>query len=628
MNFYLAQNYQNEGSYEAMRSSFRLPPTAYPYDAAGNLTFRVFGTDAVTNPFFDVNDDIRENKYLRTYGNVYLQVQPIKNLTIKSTISPEVFYNRSGKYAGPFSKESVGGTIPTTAIYTTNNQYTLVWDNQATYNAIFADKHKVIVTLVQGMQSDERESAATTVQGLPYRSLWYNIGSASNRNAAGTLVGATATSGYSKYTLTSARARVNYSYADKYYLTGTAAWDGSSHLAEGHQWGFFPSASLAWRMSQENFLKNVTAVNDLKLRLSYGVSGNDRVNPYSTQANLGQTTYYFGSTLASGMAPSQIANKTLTWETTREVDLGLDFAILNNRVSGSIDVYNRIISNVLLNRQLPPETGFNSITDNIGKLKNRGIELGLSTINLIAGKFSWKSDFVFEANRNAILETSNGKKDDIGNVLFIGQPVLVNYDYVFDGIWQLGQEAQAAKYNAKPGQIRVKDLNNDGVINASDKAVIGKRIPSWTGSFSNTFKYGNVDLYVQAYTRQGEQFNSGDISAFMNYNQNYNQINTDYWTATNPSNTHFQPGNPGTYASIANYQNVNFVRITNITLGYSLPKQMLQKFGINNLRFYATATNPFLFTKFKGFDPEWASQNTYGTAVSATTYLLGANLSF
>jgi len=628
INFYLAQNYQNEGSSEALRSAYRLPPVAYPYDASGNLMFRVYGTDAVTNPFFDMNDDLREDKYLRTFGNIYLQFQPISHLTLKTSFSPEILYGRNGTYNGPLSKASLGGAILSGATYATSNQYTYVWDNQATYDAQFNGGHKLTATLVQSIQSDQLETQSTSVSGLPYRSLWYNLGSATNRSTAGVLSGATVASNYTQYTLSSARARVNYSYKDKYLLTMTAAVDGSSHLAVGHQWGFFPSASFGWRLSEEKFIKNIDAIDNLKLRLSYGESGNDRISPYSTQATLTQTNYTFGSIAAPGYAPNQLANTDLTWEVTRELNLGLDFSIIKNRISGTVDLYRRNIDKVLLSRQLPPQTGFGSIVDNIGKLRNSGIELSLNTVNVSAGKFTWNSSFVFEANKNEILETSNGKNDDVGSLLFIGQPVQVNYDYVFDGIWQTSEATQAAIYNAKPGQIRVKDLDNNGVINASDRAVIGKRIPSWTGSFGNTFRYGNVDLYVMAYTRQGEQYTSSFDAGFLNFNQNYNQVNINYWTASNPSQTHFQPGNPGTYAGIANYRTLNFVRISNITLGYSVPKRFLEKYKINNLRLYATATNPFLFTKYEGFDPEWASQNTFGTAVSSATYLLGVNLSF
>jgi TonB-linked SusC/RagA family outer membrane protein len=619
LNVYFSQSLQNLGSSEALRSAYRLPPMTHPYDQSGELAFRVYGTNSVTNPLFDRENEIRQSRNARTFGNIYVQVQPIKNLTLKSTISPNYSAQRSGFYFGPLSKQSLGGSVPTQGSNASRELLSWVLDNQAIYDTQFGD-HKLTATVVQSMQKDREESSIITVDGLPYKSLWYNLASGGRVLEYG--------SSYVKSTLASAMGRVNYSYKDKYLLTATGRWDGSSKLAQGNQWGFFPSASVAWRLSEEHFIKAIPQINDLKVRVSYGVTGNDRVSAYSTQAALGQTFYDFGGTFAQGYAPSQLPNKNLTWETTNEINAGVDFGLFNNRVSGSLDVYNRVIDNILLSRQLPAPAGFNAITDNIGKLKNSGIELGLSTINVHAGKFMWKSDFVFDKNKNQILELNGGKKDDVGNRWFIGQPVQVNYDYVFDGIWQQDQIEEAKRYNQTPGQVRVKDLDGNGVINASDREIIGKRVPSWTGSFSNTFRYGNLELFVQMITRRGEQFASSFDATLMNYNQDYNQVKVDYWTAGNPSQTHFQPGNPGPYTVIPTYRNVDFTRISNITLGYNLPNSLIQKFQISNLRLYATATNPFVFTKYEGFDPEWASTNTYGTAVSTSTYLFGINLSF
>lgn len=619
LSLYAAQNLQEEGSSETLRSAYRLPPMTYPYDSTGAKVFRVYGNDLVTNPLFDQENDIRRNRNFKAFGNLYVQLQPTHDLTLRSTISPSYSSTRSGYYYGPLSKERAGGSLPTTASNSTSEQMSWVLDNQATYDSRFGD-HKVTATVIQSLQEDRFESNTIIAEGLPYNSLWYNLGTAPTIRGYGT--------NFRKSTLVSFTGRVNYGYKDKYLLTATSRWDGSSRLAAGNQWGFFPTAAIAWRISQEDFMKKVSAINDLKLRVSYGISGNDRVDPYSTQATLSQTYYDFGGAVAPGYAPGQLANKDLTWETTREINLGLDFALLNGRISGTVDVYDRRIDNILLNRLLPVPSGFGSITYNIGKLQNAGIEVGLSTINVRAGKFSWKSDFVFDWNKNKILELIGSKKDIVGSALFIGQPVQVNYDYVFDGIWQAHEVTEAAKYFQKPGQVRVRDLDKNGVINGSDRAIIGKRVPQWTGSFANTFKYGNIDLYILAYTRRGEQFLSGFDQSFMSYNTQYNQLKVDYWTAQNPSQSHFQPGNAGPYISAIQYRKVDFVRVGNITAGYTLPGRLLQRFGVNSFRVYATATNPFTFTDYEGFDPEWPTQNTYGTAISSTTYLLGVNLSF
>lgn len=619
LNMYMTQNLQDIGSSEALRSSYRLPPVAAAYDENGERIFRVYGTDAVTNPMFDQENEIRQSRGFRAFGNLYLQVKPMEQLTLKSSISPSYTGKRTGYYFGPLSKERLGGSLPTQGNNATSEQFTWVMDNQATYETKI-NVHKITATVLQSMQKDRNETNMLTSEGLPYESLWYNLATGPTVREYG--------SGFTQSTLVSFMGRVNYSFDDRYLLTATGRWDGSSRLADGNKWGFFPSASFAWRLSKETFLADVAAINDLKLRVSYGVSGNDRVDPYKTQAALAQSYYDFGGIAAPGYAPSQLPNKNLTWEKTGEFNVGLDFSFVQGRITGNVDVYDRKIDNILLSRLLPAPSGWESITDNIGKLENKGIEVGLSTINITKGKFSWRTDFVFDKNKNKILELSGGKRDDIGNSLFIGQPVQVNYDYVFDGIWQTNESDAAAKYNQKPGQIRVKDIDGNGIINANDRQIIGKRVPDWTGSIGNTFRYGDVDLYFLLYTRQGEQFNSSFDATLMNYNSPYNQVEIVYWTAENPSQVHFQPGNPGPYAGIANYRKVNFVRVGNITLGYRLPSSLAKKLGIQNLRVYATATNPFTFSKYEGFDPEWPSQNSYGTAISAASYLFGLNLSF
>ena len=620
LNMYMAQNLRDIGSSEALRSAYRLPPiVAGPYDANGERVFRVYGVDPVTNPTFDQENEIRHSRSFRTFGNLYLQVKPIEELTLKSTISPSYYARRAGHYFGPLSKERLGGTLPTQGNNTTREEFTWVLDNQAIYETQI-DVHKLTATVVQSMQKDRMESNLITAEGLPYKSLWYNLATGPNVREYG--------SGFTQSTLVSFMGRVNYSFDERYLLTATGRWDGSSRLAEGNKWGFFPSASFAWRISQEDFLTDISTIQDLKLRLSYGVSGNDRIDPYLTQAALGQAYYDFGSINSPGYAPNQLPNKNLVWERTKELNVGLDFSFFQGRITGNVDVYDRKIDNILLNRLLPAPSGWESIMDNIGKLQNSGIEVGLSTININTGEFMWKTDFVFDKNKNKILELSGGKRDDIGNKLFIGEPAQVNYDYVFDGIWQSDEKEEAARYNQTPGQVRVKDLDDNGIINADDRAIIGQRLPTWTGAIGNTFKYGDIDLYILVYTRQGEQYNSSFDATLMNYNSPYNQVQVDYWTENNPSQTQFQPGNPGPYAGIINYRTVNFVRVGNITLGYQLPKSLINRIGLQNLRVYATATNPFTFSKYEGFDPEWPSQNSYGTAIGSASYLFGVNLSF
>lgn len=226
------------------------------------------------------------------------------------------------------------------------------------------------------------------------------------------------------------------------------------------------------------------------------------------------------------------------------------------------------------------------------------------------------------------MELYNGKQDDVANKWFIGHPLDVNYDYVFDGIWQSDEADEAAKYGQTPGQVKVKDYDDNGVINSDDKRIIGQRSPKWIGSITNTFTFKNFDFSVYVYTQQGAQLQDAFMSAYMAYEGNYKQVNVNYWTKDNPSNKYPQLGNKGKYYNAMRYVDVSFVRVGSITLGYNLPKSWLEKINVKHARLYVTTNNPFTFTSYKGFDPEWATQNTWGTATGYTTYLIGVKVEF
>jgi hypothetical protein len=279
-----------------------------------------------------------------------------------------------------------------------------------------------------------------------------------------------------------------------------------------------------------------------------------------------------------------------------------------------------------MERQLPQTTGWTSVWDNVGWVRNKGLEIGLNTVNIETKNFSWNTNIIFDTNKNEIVELYGAKKDDVGNKWFIGEPIQVNYDYVFDGIWQTSEATEAAKYGQTPGQVKVKDMDTNGVIDATDKRVIGQLAPKWSGSITNTVKYKNWDLSANIYTRQGAQLNSTFVSTFMSLEGNYNALDINYWTPENPSNKYPQPGNKGKYFDVTRYYDVSFVRVGNITLGYTLPKSLLNKMKMSNLRVYFTTNNPFTFTSYPGYDPEWADQNTWGEATGYTTYLFGLKL--
>ena len=621
---YFTYSIQNEGSYETLRSAFRLPSVAAPYDDEGNMLFRVFRNDAVTNPLYESTEDgeWREKKRFRAFGNIYLKFEPIKGLNFRTQFSPQMLNKRNGEYYGMWCKNGgAGKTDNTSAVYETNNHWGYVWENQATYDKRFG-KHSLNVNLVQSIQYQQWESSYQKARNLPYNSKWYNLDA-----VASTDIQASQTD-YQQTSLASFLGRIQYSFMDKYLFTVSGRYDGSSRLADGNKWAFFPSAAFAWMLGEEEFIKKVDFISSLKLRLSYGVTGNDAVSIYGTQSNVSNRNYDFGGDVSTSYYKNGLANSKLTWERTQEFNIGLDFGFFRNRINGSLDVYQRTSKDLIMERQLPSTTGWTSVWDNIGKVRNTGLELSINTINVQTSDFSWQTNIIFDTNKNEILELYGGKKDDIGNKWFIGEAINVNYDYEFDGIWQTSEADKAAIYGQTPGQVKVKDQNHDNVIDAKDKVILGQQLPKWTGSITNTFTYKNWDLAFNVYTRQGAQLNSTFVSSFMAYDGNYNQAKVDYWTETNPTNKYPQPGNKGKYFSSMCYQDVSFVRVGYITLGYTFPMSLLKPIGIKRLKLYATANNPFLFTSFKGFDPEWATQNTWGEATSTRTFLFGVKLAF
>ncbi len=366
----------------------------------------------------------------------------------------------------------------------------------------------------------------------------------------------------------------------------------------------------------------------MKLRLSYGVTGNDAISIYGTSQGISRLNYDYGGNVISAYYKNGLANKNLSWEKTHEINVGLDFGFFNNRINGAIDVYQRDAKDLIMKRNIPKTTGWSSVWDNIGWVRNRGVEIGLNTVNIQGKDFGWETNITFSKNTNKIVELYNGKQDDVANKWFIGKPLDVNYDYVFDGIWQTDEAELAKKYGQTPGQVKVKDLDDNGIINSDDKQVIGQRSPKWIGSITNTFTYKNFDFSVYLYTQQGAQLQECLYVGLHDIRRQLQAGECKLLDKENPSNKYPQPGNKGKYYDAMRYVDVSFVRVGSITLGYNLPKSWLEKINVKHARLYVTTNNPFTFTSYKGFDPEWATQNTWGTATGYTTYLIGAKVEF
>jgi TonB-linked SusC/RagA family outer membrane protein len=628
---------QEAGSPNAMVNAFRMNPLMKPYatDRPGDVLIQP-GKDlpyidmtSSVSPLVDMENAENDRRTYTALGNVYLQYTPIEWISLKSTFSPQLRYDKRGRYFGTNSEGRVG--LLGQADLTSTEFFSYIWDNQVSVSKKIND-HSFNAMGLYSMNLFRESMNFMSGNNLPFNSGYDNIGSAPVTDQR-------SDTDYRKWTMLSYAIRLNYSFKDKYLLTLSNRWDGSSVLAEGHKWESFPSAALSWKISEENFLASVAPIDHLALRFSYGFTGNNNVDPYTTtvQANL-QTYYDFGGVVSGGFAPN-IANAQLTWEKTSEANFGLDYSFFSARIAGSIDIYNRFSERLLLDRKLPLETGYASIQDNVAQVRNKGIEITLTTVNISTGDLTWSTTFNFTKNNNAIEAIFNGDEDLVGSSWFIGQPINVNYTYVFDGIWQESERDLAISYGQLPGQARVKDIDNSGTINAMDRQVIGSAMPKWTGGFSTTVAFKGFDFSASLFTRQGVQVFSPFHDEFLNWDDRGRQKLDVEWympandvTPARESNKYPQPKNFGPYwrgtAGVAAYQDASFVKVKNITLGYTFPGSIIERAKIQSLRVYANVLNPFVFTDYEGFDPEWAGATFADGGMSSVTYQFGLNLKF
>ena len=639
-NFNLSMMELERGSEDAVQNAYRMAPLVAPYDSAGDLIFLPgkygeIGFTSSVNPLLDMANSENNTRRIYGVGNIFLQYSPLEWLSIRTTFSPEIEFERNGLYWGSLTEER-GGADPSAA-RENEQSFSYIWDNIVTAKKDF-DQHSFNFTGLYSIEHERWEGDYMEVLNLPYNSLYYNLGAADPEDIL------EVDSNFGQRSLMSYMLRLNYVFNEKYLLTVSNRWDGSSVLAQGYKWASFPSAAIAWRASEEPFLQDIDFLYNLKARLSYGFTGNNNIPPYSTLAVTGEGVLYnFGENTVSGFPPGGIVNQALTWESTRELNFGLDYGLFGGRVSGSVDLYNKVSNRLLLDRKLPLESGWEEVRDNVGSVRNRGIELFLQTYNIRTSDFSWSTTFNFSKNQNEILELLGGEvnqligEDDDGNPFawFVGEPINVNYNYVFDGIWQESERDLALEYGQSPGQAKVKDLDGDG-IGAEDRQIIGSRAPDWTGGFSTSFTYKQFDLGASLFARQGiqvwspfhEEFTNLDDRGRAKLDVNYYMPANDV-TRTMQSNEYPQPKNIGQYWDVVGYyKDASFVKVQNIALGYTFTPENLERLNMQNLRVYLNVLNPFVFTDYTGFDPEWADEDLNDSGNSFVTYQLGVSVTF
>lgn len=549
-----------------------------------------------------------KNNFTQTRINASfnLEAEILKNLILRTENGTEYINNQSNV----FQDSRMTGIYKNVNISDRENgeQFYLQTENTLTYQL---NKGIHRLTAVGGFSASIFNWTMMSAQVL-------NASNITQNDNLGTGIPKSINSDKVKSTLASFFGRVNYSLADKYLLTVTLRADGSSRFAKGHKWGYFPSGGLAWRINQEDFLKDVNFLDNLKLRTSYGIVGNQEISSYQSMAQVDATSsrytdYVFGGTLANGSRTSILAQPDLTWEKSRQFDLGLDFAFFKNRLSGSIDGYYKYTYDLLYNVPLPLESGYRTALVNVGAMKNRGIELTLNSVNIDTKDFTWQTSLNYSFNKNEIDKLYNDL-ERVGNY-FVGQSINVIYTKRFGGIWQ-SDEAEIAKiYNAEPGDYKIIDRNRNNIIDDDDRDFVGQTTPQFFGSFSNTFKSHGFDLTIFLTYAGGHKIynpfaylDSYSPSANMSPDYYHN-----YWTPERPSNKYPRLGstNSQLYETDGMYQKGDYIRLKNLELGYTLPRNIANKVYASNIRVYASVQNLVTFTKYTGFDVETSNANPY-----------------
>jgi TonB-linked SusC/RagA family outer membrane protein len=611
----MAPNTSNTGSKDLYSRANDQFPFALPKDASGNWIRNPGGNLSLWNPLIDIDQVLNERRIASVFANSFGEVAFTPWLKYRINFGTQFRQYRNGSWTGPLATSHLTNK-PNTSSYATNQGFAWVAENLLFFQKNFLEKHDVGITLLQSAQKYRNEGINASASSMIYDICkWYDV--AANLNGKPDGYGTS----FTENTLMSYMGRVNYSLMNKYLLTASGRWDGASVLARGHKWDFFPSFALAWKMQEENFLKKYSWINEFKLRFGYGVTGNSAVSPYTTTGPLSKNPYVYGSVAAIGYLPQVVANPDMAWEKTGQWNLGLDFGFFNNRITGTVELYKSQTSDLLLDKSLPAVSGYVTKTQNIGKTKNEGIELTLTTDIIRKKNFNWTTEISFYTNREEIVELLNkdasGKPlDMLANRWFIGHPIQVYYNYQNDGIWQNTQAdlAEMAKFNANghkfyPGTIKVVDqktvdTDGDGVkdagdykITGDDYVILGTNRPKWTGGFTSRASYKNLELSFFIFARVGQMYFGGYPNSYGGIWPN-GRVENDVWSWDNPNGKWPMPRLSSSVENLSpamNYNDGSYVTVRNISLAYSLPQRLLTKVPVKRLTITGQVLNPFIF---------------------------------
>jgi TonB-linked SusC/RagA family outer membrane protein len=595
------QNHRDVGRGSVMWDEALFNPSlGRDVDSTGREIFLPTEDGLLVNPVMAARAYQRGIDRTNVLGTLTGALDLAQGLKFNIAFGPQFTNQSDGELVGIYTRQKRGTGAPDATVrHTQNTNYTL--SNFLDYDRSSGDNHLQMTALYEVANFKTLFDSAAATQ-LPFDSqLWYNLGTGSTPTLNGNLT---------RTALQSGMGRVNYTFRDRYSASLVGRYDGSSVLAEGHKFAFFPAAAFSWQVGDESFMRRLPSISDLKLRLSYGRVGNSAIGAYQTLGLLSRTWYASGTNYLTAFSPGAIPNPSLKWETTDKFNVGLDYGIFGQRIAGSLDVYRENTHDLLLSRALPYTSGYSSVLENVGATKNTGVEVGVTTQNLRNYHgVNWTTDLTWSTNKNRIVALSSGLTADVGNLRWVGQPINVNYDYRYIGLWQVADSATARQMcGCKIGSVRVEDVNNDGKLNADDRTFIGRHysFPKWQGSMNNRFVFKNFDASVLATARIGFTINDAFTAAYDGLGGRFNNIETNYWTPENQTGTDPRPSvdGLGNFASARNYKDGSFVRIRDISLGYTLSPSLANRIATKSARVYVRAQDPFIFTSYKGWDPE------------------------
>jgi len=623
----------------ALYTAMNWDPTKPVYDSNGD--YYVSPDLTMENPVALINGEESTRSTYRYFGTAYGEYSIIPELTFKLNIGGDVKEQRRDSYISRLTKQgsAFGGIASISEGQATN----YLVEGTATYSNNFG-KHDVTALV-----------GATTQEFLTIRDYQEASGFATDATTTNNMsLGDQETYGLNSakfgYTLISYIGRVNYSYNDKYLFTGTFRIDGSSKFGENSKYGYFPSFALGWKLDQEDFLKTVDAISNLKLRASWGETGNQEIGNFLSITTFGPggTPIWNGSPVV-GLNPSRLANPDIKWETTRQWNIGLDFGFLNQRISGSVEYYQKDTYDMLLNLPIPNSTGFSSQINNVGSIKNSGLDFTLNTRNISNRDFTWTSSITLSTLKNEVTDLGGIPEIITGNAGFSnsfflikeGVPLRSFYGYQIAGIWQQGDDFSQTTDNVHPGDFKYVDQNEDGTVNADDRVVLGNSFPDYTFSIGNTVSYKNFRLNVFIEGAQGlSMLNNNLVDTYFPVQFRRNKLAEPYlnrWTPNNPSDKYPSFVHPLAQGqkSVNSYtvEDASYVRLKTVKLSYSLPKSVLKNF-MRSATVYVTGQNLYTITDYTGIDPAVNSNGNanaridYNTYPLARTFMAGVQLGF